>query len=165
MPEPHRRIERFQPVPLSVEEAFAFFADAYNLEALTPPWLRFRILTPRPIQMEKGATIEYLLTMHRLPVRWRTEIIEWRPGRRFVDKQIDGPFRLWEHTHAFEERRDGTMIRDTVLYRMPYGPLGAIAHRILIARDLERIFDYRRDAVDRLLGGQRSTLAPTGSDG
>lgn len=164
MPEPPRRIERSQLVPLPLEDAFAFFADAYNLEALTPPWLRFRILTPRPIPMEKGATIEYVLTMHRLPVRWRTEIIEWRPGRRFVDKQVEGPFRLWEHTHAFEERHHGTMIRDTVLYRMPYGPLGTIAHRIIVARDLERIFDYRRDAVERLLGGRR-TLAAAESGG
>ena len=161
---PHR-IERSQLVPLSVEDAFAFFADAYNLEALTPPWLRFRILTPGPIPMEKGATIEYVLTTHRLPVRWRTEIVEWRPGRRFVDRQVDGPFRLWEHTHTFEERHGGTLIRDTVLYRMPYGALGAIAHRVVVARDLGRIFDYRRDAVDRLLGGRRSTLAAGGSGG
>jgi len=163
--EPPRRIERSQLVPLSVEDAFAFFADAYNLEALTPPWLRFRIITPRPIPMEKGATIEYVLTTHRLPVRWRTEIVEWEPGRRFVDRQVDGPFRLWEHTHTFEERHDGTLIRDTVLYRMPYGALGAIAHRFVVARDLERIFDYRRDAVGRLLGGRRVTLAAARSRG
>ena len=82
-----------------------------------------------------------------------------------MDRQVDGPFRLWEHTHTFEERHGGTLIRDTVLYRMPYGALGAIAHRIMVARDLERIFDYRRDAVDRLLGGRRSTLAAAGSGG
>ena len=145
---------------MPVEDSFAFFANAYNLEALTPPWLHFRILTPRPIPMRNGATIEYVLTMHRLPVRWRTEIVEWRPGRRFVDKQIDGPFRLWEHTHTFEERHDGTLIHDTVRYRMPHGLLGAIAHRVLIARDLERIFDYRRDAVERLLGGRRTRCGP-----
>jgi len=150
---------------LSVEDAFAFFADASNLEALTPPWLRFRILTPRPIAMEEGATIEYVLTTHRLPVRWRTEIVEWEPGRRFVDRQVEGPFRFWEHTHTFEERHEGTLIRDTVLYRMPYGALGAIAHRIVVARDLERIFDYRRDAVGRLLGGRRGTLAAARSRG
>jgi ligand-binding SRPBCC domain-containing protein len=165
MPEGQHRIERSQLVPLPVEEAFAFFADAYNLEALTPPWLGFRILTPRPIPMRKGTTIEYVLTTHRIPVRWRTEIVEWDPGRRFVDTQLKGPFRAWEHTHDFEERPDGTRIRDTVLYRMPYGPLGAIAHRALVARDLERVFDYRRDAVHRLLGGRRSTLAPAGSGG
>ena len=165
MSEPPHRIERSQLVPLSVEDAFAFFADAYNLEALTPPWLRFRILTPRPIPMEKGATIEYVLTTRRLPIRWRTEIVEWKPRRRFVDRQVEGPFRLWGHVHTFEERHDGTLIRDTVLYRMPYGPLGKIAHRVLVARDLERIFDYRRDAVDQLLGGRRNTLAPAGSGG
>ena len=161
---PHR-IERSQLVPLSAAAAFAFFADAYNLEALTPPWLRFRILTPGQIPMQKGATIDYVLTTHRLPVRWRTEIVEWSPGRRFVDRQVDGPFRLWEHTHTFEERHDGTLIRDTVLYRMPYGALGTIARRVVVARDLGRIFDYRRDAVDRLLGGRHSTLVAAGSGG
>ena len=162
---PQHRIERSQLVPLSVEEAFAFFADPFNLEALTPPWLGFRILTPRPIPMREGTTIEYVLTTHRVPIRWRTEIVEWEPGRRFVDRQSNGPFRLWEHTHAFEERPDGTRIRDTVLFRMPCGPLGAIAYRLLVARDLERIFDYRREAVERLLGGRPSALAPAGSGG
>jgi ligand-binding SRPBCC domain-containing protein len=163
--EPPRSIERSQLVALSVEDSFAFFADAHNLEAITPPWLGFRILTPRPIHMRRGATIEYVLTTHRLPVRWRTQIVDWEPGLRFVDRQVNGPFRLWEHAHTFEERHDGTLVRDTVLYRMPYGPLGEIAHRVLIGRDLERIFDYRRDAVERLLGGRRSTLAPAGSGG
>ena len=146
-------IEREQLVPLPVGEAFAFFADAFNLEVITPPWLRFRIVTPRPIPMCEGTSIEYRLALHRLPFRWRTRIERWKPGRRFVDTQVEGPFRLWEHTHTFEERPDGTLIRDRVVYRMPYGALGALAHRVLLARDLERIFDYRRHAVDRLLAG------------
>lgn len=162
--EPHR-IERAQLVPLPVEDVFAFFGDAHNLESLTPPWLRFRILTTGSIPMQAGATIDYVLTMHRLRVRWRTEIVDWMPGRRFVDRQVDGPFRLWEHTHTFEARDDGTLVQDTVLYRMPYGPLGAIARRIVVARDLERIFDYRRDAVDRLLGGGRRVLTAAASGG
>ena len=165
MSEPPRSIERSQLVALSVEDSFAFFADACNLEAVTPPWLRFRIFTPRPISMREGTIIEYVLASHGLPVRWRTEIVEWEPGRRFVDRQVKGPFSVWEHTHAFEERPDGTLIRDTVLYRMPFGPLGEIAHRVLVARDLERIFDYRRDAVGLLLGGRRSTVAAAGSGG
>jgi len=160
MPEPPRRLERSQYVPLPVEETFAFFSDAYNLEELTPGWLGFRILTAPLVAMERGTIIEYVLTLHRIPVRWRTEIIEWEPGRRFVDKHVEGPFSLWEHTHAFEERDGGTIIRDTVLYRMPFGPLGSIAHRVLVARDLERIFDYRREAVDRLLG-REAAPAPT----
>ncbi len=165
MPESPRRIERHQHVPLPLEDAFAFFADAYNLEALTPPWLHFQILTPRPIPMRKGTTIDYVLTTRRIPVRWRTEIVEWVPGRRFVDTQVRGPFRVWEHTHTFEEHEGGTLIGDTVLYRMPYGVLGAIAHRLLVARDLQRVFDHRRDAVDRLLGAQRGTLSAAESGG
>ena len=91
MSEPPRSIERCQLVASPVEDCFAFFADAYNLDALTPPWLRFRILTPRPIPMRKGTAIEYVLNLHRLPVRWLTEIVEWEPGRRFVDRQVKGP--------------------------------------------------------------------------
>ena len=155
------RIERAQLVPLPRDDAFAFFADASNLEALTPPWLGFRILTALPIEMQRGTKIEYALSLHRVPVRWRTEIVEWLPGRRFVDTQLKGPFRLWEHTHEFEERRDGTVIRDTVIYRMPYGPLGAIAHRISTARDLDRVFDYRHAAVERLLGGHDLVPSPS----
>jgi ligand-binding SRPBCC domain-containing protein len=151
--DPVHRIERAQVVSQPVAEAFAFFADAFNLEAITPPWLRFRILTPGPIPMCEGTAIEYRLVLHRLPFRWRTQIERWEPGRRFVDRQVEGPFRLWEHTHTFEEQPDGTLIRDRVAYRMPYGALGALAHSLLLARDLGRIFDYRRDAVARLLGG------------
>lgn len=152
------RIEREQLVPLSAAEAFVFFADAFNLEAITPPWLRFRILTPRPIPMGEGTSIEYRLALHRLPFRWRTRIERWEPVRRFVDTQVEGPFRHWEHTHTFEELPAGTLIRDRVAYRMPYGALGSLARRLLLARDLERIFDYRRDAVSRLLGGAPTTV-------
>jgi ligand-binding SRPBCC domain-containing protein len=144
-------IERAQLVPLSADEAFSFFADAYNLEAITPPWLRFRILTPRPIAMGAGALIDYRLSLHRVPCRWHTRIDSWIPGRRFVDRQVSGPFSRWEHTHTFESQAHGTLIRDLVVYRMPLGPLGALAHRVLIRRDLERIFDYRRAAIERLL--------------
>ena len=144
-------IEREQVVPQPADEAFAFFADAYNLEAITPPWLRFRILTPRPIAMREGALIDYRLSLHRVPCRWHTRIDVWEPGRRFVDRQISGPFSVWDHTHTFESVGGGTLIRDHVVYRMPLGPLGEIGRRVLIGRDLERIFDYRREAIERLL--------------
>ena len=144
-------IERAQVVPLAPAEAFAFFADAFNLEAITPPWLRFRILTPRPIAMREGARIDYRLALHRVPCRWHTRIDVWEPGVRFVDRQVSGPFRAWEHTHLFEPREGATLIRDRVLYRMPLGPLGELARLLLIGRDLERIFDPRSDAVERLL--------------
>ena len=144
-------IEREQVVAQDADQAFAFFADAFNLEAITPPWLRFRILTPRPIAMREGALIDYRLSLHRVPCRWHTRIDAWEPGRRFVDRQISGPFGVWEHTHTFEAVRGGTLIRDHVVYRMPLGPLGEIGRRVLIGRDLERIFDYRREAIERLL--------------
>ena len=147
----HHTIEREQVVPQDADAAFAFFADAYNLEAITPPWLRFRILTPRPIAMREGALIDYRLSLHRVPCRWHTRIDAWEPGRRFVDRQISGPFGVWDHTHTFEAVRGGTLIRDHVVYRMPLGPLGEIGRRVLIGRDLERIFDYRREAIERLL--------------
>jgi ligand-binding SRPBCC domain-containing protein len=147
----YHEIERAQLVPQPAEEAFAFFADAFNLEAITPPWLRFRILTPRPIVMREGALIDYRLSLHRVPCHWYTRIDTWIPGRRFVDRQISGPFRTWVHTHTFERRPQGTLIRDHVRYRMPLGALGAMARHALIGSDLERIFDYRTAAIERLL--------------
>ena len=153
MKAPLHAIERTQLVPWPATRAFAFFADAYNLEEITPPWLRFRILTPRPIPVGEGTLIDYRLSLHRIPCRWHTRIDVWHPGVRFIDRQLSGPFDLWEHTHTFEGTPGGTLIRDHVVYRMPLGPLGEIARRALIGRDLERIFDYRREAIDRLANG------------
>ena len=148
MSEPPRSIERSQLVALSVEDSFAFFADAYNLEALTPPWLGFRILTRDRSRCERERRSSTCSPRTGSPSAGAPRSSSGNRDGVSWTAQVKGPFRLWEHTHAFEERPDGTLIRDTVLYRMPYGPLGAIAHRILVARDLERIFDYRRDAVD-----------------
>jgi ligand-binding SRPBCC domain-containing protein len=140
-------IDRAQVVPVDRLTAFGFFADAANLEAITPPWLEFAMLTPLPIRMEPGALIDYRLRLHGVPIRWRTRIDVWEPGVRFVDRQVRGPFALWEHTHTFHDHESGTLIRDRVDYRLPLGALGRIARRLLVARDLERIFDYRRDAI------------------
>ena len=145
-------LERSQIVASPLERTFAFFAETGNLERITPPWLRFRILTPRPIAMREGLLIEYRLSLHGLPLRWRTSIVRWEPGSAFVDVQLRGPYAFWEHTHTFEPVPGGTQIRDRVRYRLPLGPLGELAHRLLVARELERIFDYRRDSVARELG-------------
>lgn len=145
-------LTREQRVPVDVDRAFAFFADARNLERITPPWLCFRVLTPGAIEMRAGARIAYRLVLHRLPVRWLTEIVDWEPGRRFVDVQRRGPYRLWEHTHHFEFDGTATVIHDRVRYALPLGPLGELAHRAFVGRDLTEIFDFRRTAVQRLLG-------------
>jgi ligand-binding SRPBCC domain-containing protein len=150
--EPLRRLVRSQIVPPPPDEAFAFFADVRNLEAITPPWLRFRVLTQPPVVLEAGALVDFRLDLHRAPISWRTRIEAWEPGRRFVDVQVRGPFAHWEHLHTFEPVEGGTLIADHVRYRMPYGPLGEAVHGLIVGRDLERIFDFRREAVARLLG-------------
>ena len=145
-------LERVQVVRAGRDEAFAFYADAFNLESITPPWLRFRVITPTPIAMDEGTLIDYRLALHGAPVRWRTRIAVWEPPHRFVDIQLRGPFSLWEHTHTFEPDEGGTLIRDIVRYRVPSGPLGRIAERLVVRRDLRRIFDYRHEAVAQIMG-------------
>lgn len=148
------RLERTQRLPGSPDEVFGFFADALNLEAITPAWLSFRVVTPGPIEMRAGARIEYRLKLHGVPVRWLTRIEEWEPGKRFVDVQVRGPYRLWHHTHKFEpDGRGGTLVRDTVRYALPLGPLGGLAHRLFVARDLRRIFDHRLASVSKVMAG------------
>lgn len=146
-------LEREQVIPLSRRETFAFFADAFNLERITPPFLRFRILTPPPITMAGGTLIEYRLALFGLPFKWRTLIESWQPETHFVDRQIRGPYALWHHTHTFEEVGPGrTLMRDIVRYRIPFGPLGTLAHRLIVRRMLDQIFDYRRQATEEILG-------------
>ena len=145
-------LERRQQVELPVEQTFSFYGDARNLERITPPWLRFEVTTPEPIEMGPGTLIAYRLRLHGVPVRWQTRIEAWEPPRRFVDAQVRGPYSLWEHTHEFEAAgAKATIIRDRVRYAIPFGPLGELAERLLVRRDLRRIFDYRRDAVLREL--------------
>lgn len=147
------RLEWTQQIQRPLDIVFAFFADATNLEAITPRFLRFRILTPTPVEMRSGARIDYAMSLFGMPVRWRTRITEWEPGLRFVDEQEAGPYAVWRHTHEFEPRGEATLVRDVVDYAVPLGPLGSIAHALVVERTLGRIFDFRRDATRRLLGG------------
>ena len=151
MPRSLHTLEREQVLPLAPAEAFEFFADAFNLEAITPPWLHFALETPAPIEMGPGTLIRYRLRLHGLPIRWLTRIEAWEPGRRFEDVQVRGPYRLWHHSHTFEPHERGTLMRDRVSYALPLGPLGHAAHALLVRRDLQRIFDYRAGAVARRL--------------
>jgi ligand-binding SRPBCC domain-containing protein len=133
------------------EEVFPFFADAHNLEAITPPLLGFRIVTEGPIEMRPGTLIQYRLRLRGLSLDWLTRIDEWEPGVRFVDNQLAGPYRLWHHTHLFDRSDGGTRMRDVVRYALPAWPLGELAAP-LVRRELAAIFDFRRDAVEGLLG-------------
>ena len=145
-------LRREQLLDVDVEEAFAFFSRAENLEAITPPWLRFRVVTPGPIEMQAGALIGYRLRLRGVPVRWLTRIEEWNPPHGFVDRQISGPYRLWHHTHRFEPAGEGrTRMEDIVRYGHRLGPLGVVAQRLVVERDLGRIFDFRRETIAALL--------------
>jgi ligand-binding SRPBCC domain-containing protein len=150
-PRRFHRLERTLRVARPRDEVFAFFADASNLEAITPRFLRFRIVTPQPIEMRAGARIEYALSLLGVPLRWRTRITDWQPGVRFVDEQESGPYAHWRHTHEFEAEGDATVVRDVVEYVEPLGRVGRLAHVLFVTRALDRIFDYRRDAIRRLL--------------
>jgi ligand-binding SRPBCC domain-containing protein len=140
-------LQRSQRVSVTPARAFGFYADAHNLEPMTPPWLHFQVTTPGPIEMGAGTLLDYRLRLHGVPITWQTRIETWEPPDRFTDVQLRGPYARWEHTHEFEPAgEDGCTMHDRVLYAIPYGPLGELAHRLFVRRDLERIFDFRRDA-------------------
>ena len=143
-------------LPLPIEAVFPFFAAAENLERITPPELRFRILTPLPVDLRQGALLEYRLRLFGLPFRWLTEIAVWDPPHRFIDVQRRGPYELWLHTHTFTSTHAGTLIDDHVRYLLPLSPVSDVAFP-LVRRQLERIFSYRREAV-------RETLVGSGTD-
>jgi ligand-binding SRPBCC domain-containing protein len=135
-------------------DVFAFFSEASNLMRLTPPSLRFQILSPAPIRMQEGALIDYRISLHGLPMRWRTRICSWNPPFAFVDQQLKGPYRKWIHQHTFEEPEPGeTLMRDRVLYALPFAPIGDLALP-LVRAELEGIFDFRRRAILEIFPGQ-----------
>ena len=139
-------------LPRPLRDVFPYFAEARNLEKLTPPWLRFEVLTPVPVEMAAGARIDYRLRLRGIPIRWQSEITAWEPPTRFVDEQRRGPYRLWIHEHRFEERDGMTVAEDFVRYAIPGGSL---VHRLFVRRDVERIFEYRRDRMRLTFGAAR----------
>ena len=146
------RFETEQVVAAGLEETFAFFSDAANLDAITPPSLRFKIVTPRPIEMREGTLIEYRLSLKGIPIRWLTRIDEWTPGWSFIDRQLRGPYALWVHRHTFFPHRDGTSIRDRVDYGLPLPSLSAPVHALFVRPMIGSIFAYRREVIARVLG-------------
>jgi ligand-binding SRPBCC domain-containing protein len=132
------------------DRTFAFFSDAGNLERLTPPWLNFRIRTPRPIEMREGTIIDYEIVLYGIPMPWRTRIDVWEPGVRFVDRQVAGPYVWWRHEHRFERTAAGTLVVDDVWFR----PRAALLSAWMVARDVNRIFDFRQRSLASLLEDQ-----------
>jgi ligand-binding SRPBCC domain-containing protein len=134
-------------LPVPIDTVFPFFAQARNLELLTPPFLQFHIVTTAPIVMARGARIQYRLKLRGIPITWESEITAWEPPHRFVDEQVRGPYRLWKHQHTFVERDAGTDISDHVDYAV-WG--GSLVNSLLVAPDIKKIFEYRRSKLDEL---------------
>jgi ligand-binding SRPBCC domain-containing protein len=143
----HRTLWLPRPLPV----VFDFFAKAENLAAITPQWLQFQLLTPLPMAMKEDAHLSYSLRVRGFPIEWLTRIERWNPPSEFIDVQEKGPYAFWRHTHRFTESSGGTMIEDLVEYALPFGLLGRLAHRLVVARDLSAIFDYRARQVQALL--------------
>ena len=137
-----------RPLP----EVFEFFSRAANLERITPPWLSFSILGAEPAEVASGTVIPYRLRLHGLPLIWVSQIEQFERGRVFVDRQLIGPYRQWIHRHEFEAAGEHTVIRDEVRYELLLGRIGALAG-LFVRRDVERIFAYRQQTIERLLLG------------
>lgn len=134
-------------LPRPIDEVFEFFSDACNLEQLTPSWLKFTVLTPAPIEMQKGQLIDYRLRVRGIPLRWQSEISEWDPPYKFVDESRKGPYKFWHHQHIFESEGDNTRVIDIVHYGVPGG---ALIHSLFVRRDVEKIFAYRQKVLHEL---------------
>jgi ligand-binding SRPBCC domain-containing protein len=149
-------LHRTQRLRRPLDEVFPFFADPRNLEAITPPFLRFRVLGASTDEIEEGTEIDYALRLRGVPIRWRSRIVEWDPPHGFVDEQVQGPYKLWHHRHGFRQVGDLTVATDDVTYAVVGG---SWVDRFLVRPDLERIFDYRRQQLARLLVEPSATLA------
>lgn len=133
----------------SPEQVFPFFSEAKNLETITPPWLNFHIVAMNTPSIQEGTLIDYKLKIKGVPARWRTRIAEWVPGKKFVDEQLKGPYRIWHHTHEFIPLAGGTLMKDSVVYQMPFGILGDIVRQLVVGNDVRTIFAYRSKIIDQ----------------
>jgi len=146
-------LERSASVPVSLREAFEFFENPGNLARITPPWLNFRITSPQPIHMRKGAEIDYEIRWLGLPLKWKTEITEYEPPFFFVDEQTAGPYAYWHHRHEFKPTELGALVLDRLDYALPLGALGRMAHSVAVRKQLQEIFDFREKALAGILTG------------
>lgn len=145
-------LERSQTVPADLATVFAFFEDPHNLKEITPAWLNFRVRWASDRSVREGTRIQYTISWLGLPMTWESLIARYQPNACFADEMLRGPYKSWYHTHTFERVRQGVRLGDRVEYRLPLGPLGALAHALIVRRQLEAIFDYRAQRVAEIFG-------------
>ncbi len=153
---PEHIFESSQWIQRPVEEVFAFFSSEKNLERLTPPWLNFHVVGKSTPEIEAGTLIDYRLKISGVPVKWRTRIESWIPGKSFVDNQLSGPYRKWHHTHTFESENGGTRMKDRVVFQLPLGIVGNFFAAWKVKRQVREIFDFRRAEIERIFGQGKS---------
>jgi ligand-binding SRPBCC domain-containing protein len=151
--------EASQFVPRPRAEVFHFFASEHNLETITPPWLNFKVLRKSTPDIQQGTLIDYRLKLYGIPFGWRTEIEAWEPGRKFVDRQLRGPYALWHHTHEFNDEANGTRMHDVVRYKLPLGAFGNLVAGWKVHRQVRDIFAYRKITIEKLFSANRAEPA------
>lgn len=146
------RLEYAQFIPTTLEEAWSFFSNAYNLEKITPVDMGFKVLTRfESPEIYNGMVIDYIVKpMFGIPTSWRTKIEEVQQLKKFVDVQLKGPYKLWHHTHTFEEVSGGVLMKDVIVYKIPLGVIGKFLNKLIVASRIQSIFDYRKHQINQL---------------
>ena len=144
-------LKKEQVISQNISTVFDFFSKPENLSVITPPKMNFKIFTPSPIDMKEGTLIDYTINIMFMPIRWRTLITKYNPPNIFVDQQLSGPYSMWHHTHTFEQLGDNeTLIKDEVIYSIPFAFIGSIVRYLYIKGELEKIFTYRKNKIEEI---------------
>ncbi|AYD47829.1 SRPBCC family protein [Arachidicoccus soli] len=145
-------LNKEQFLPISLDKAWHFFSSAGNLSKITPPEMQFKVLTKfEQDDIFEGMHIDYIVRpLFNIPLRWKTEILKVDKPNSFIDKQLNGPYKLWEHTHIFIEKENGVLMKDQLKYSLPFGIIGRLGHAILVREKIEKIFEFRKLALNKI---------------
>ena len=154
-------LRRTQIIHADLKEVFSFFEDPMNLERITPPWLHFHIQSVSDVAMRLGTRINYRLRWQAFPMTWRSRISEYERDTMFSDEMLSGPYRRWHHRHHFEEIESGVLMTDVIEFELPFGPLGLLAHALIVRSQLTAIFEYRRLAIERIFPAPSAAPRPS----
>ena len=147
------RLKKSQKLPITIDEAWAFFSNPANLKIITPDYMGFNIVNPEKSKMYSGQIIKYKVSpLFNIKMNWVTEISHVKENKLFVDEQRFGPYKFWHHKHIFEEINNGIEAIDVLDYVVPFGFIGQIFHPYLVQPMLEEIFNYRKNKLEEIFG-------------